>query len=91
MAKIHELKTLRGYFQEVLDDNKTFEIRRDDRGFNVGDTLRLREWTFQDENTVDEMGVYTGRELSVEVTYIFVGGFYGIKPGYCVMSIKKIA
>lgn len=42
--KMHELKILPEYFEKVLDGSKTFELRKDDRGFNVGDILILREY-----------------------------------------------
>lgn len=40
----HVLKTWPGPFAAVRDGLKTFEWRRDDRGYEVGDVLRLREW-----------------------------------------------
>lgn len=40
--KIHELKLDVKYFDEVKDGNKNFEIRKNDRDFNVGDILKLK-------------------------------------------------
>lgn len=42
--KIHELKILPQYFEEVLKGNKTFEIRKNDRDFKIRDILILKEW-----------------------------------------------
>ena len=40
---IHELKTYPKYFQETLNGNKPFECCLNDRGFQVGDTVILKE------------------------------------------------
>ena len=39
----HELKTYPKYFQETIEGNKPFEIRKNDRNFQVGDVLILKE------------------------------------------------
>lgn len=82
----HELKTWPEYFGPIANGYKTFEVRRDDRGFEVGDHLRLREWND---------GWYTTREMTVEVTYILrdvdVEAWQSIAPDYCVMAIKPAA
>jgi ASC-1-like (ASCH) protein len=78
-VKTHELKIEPPYFQAVLDGRKRFEIRKNDRDFEVGDMLLLKEY-----DPVKEK--YTGWELKVNVLYITD---YAQQPGYVVMSIVK--
>ena len=58
---IHALKTLPEYFEAVRKGDKTFELRENDRDFQVGDYLALNEWDGEK---------YTGRSQLVKVTYI---------------------
>jgi hypothetical protein len=44
LMQLHTLKTWPDQFTAVADGSKTFEVRYDDRGFAVGDLLRLAEW-----------------------------------------------
>jgi hypothetical protein len=88
----HELKTDPQVFDDVLDGRKTFEIRKDDRGFRVGDTLKLRKTL----NTGEEMAagaplLYSPLPLFVEVTYILRGPIYGLADGWVIMGIKHKA
>lgn len=75
--QVHELKTWPNYFEPVLDGRKTFEVRYDDRGFQVGDILVLREWD-------PEEGLYTGRVVVFEVTYVLHG--MGLQKDYVAMG-----
>lgn len=80
----HKLKILSRYYEAILQGKKTFEVRKDDRQFQQGDTLILQE-------TVTPYGCgYTGREMKVEVTYILRDSEY-VKDGYCIMGIKIIS
>jgi len=77
----HELKTWPPFFQAVVDGTKTFEIRKNDRGFNPGDTLMLREWD-------NERKDYTGRSIEKTVTYILdgTGDGMGLEKEYVCMG-----
>lgn len=79
--RTHELKTWPGPFEDVVAGRKTHEVRKDDRGFEVGDTLVLREWVPGPQG-------YTGRSLTVTVTYITRG--WGLPDDMCVMSIAPL-
>jgi ASC-1-like (ASCH) protein len=47
----HELKIYPKYFEDVILGKKTFEIRKNDRKYCVGDVLLLKEW---DKNIPDK-------------------------------------
>lgn len=79
---LHQLKILPEYYKKVVSGEKTFEIRKDDRGFKVGDLLELCEF---------EDGQYTGNSYLTEITYITYinfGGEYRLKEDYCILAIK---
>lgn len=40
---IHELKCKSEFFRDLRTEKKNFEVRKDDRGFCVGDYLALNE------------------------------------------------
>lgn len=42
---IHQLKCEAKYFEELCSGAKTFEVRKNDRDFHVGDYLALNELT----------------------------------------------
>ena len=81
---IHELKTLPEYFEAAQKREKNFEVRKDDRPFEVGDFLALNEWS-------EDLG-YTGRCMLFEITYILDNPDY-CKDGYVILGIapRRIA
>ncbi len=88
---IHELKTHPQFFSMVFAGTKTFEVRKDDRGFKLGDELLLKEFVpkeFYEDHLND--GKYTGRILHRRIDYILKGGQFGIEKGYVVLSISKV-
>lgn len=73
----HRLKIMPEFFQAVTDGRKTFELRKDDRGFAVGDGLVLSEWNGSD---------FTGREFRCVIDYI-LKDYDGLCPGYAILGI----
>jgi hypothetical protein len=79
LRQVHELKTLDPYYKEVAQGKKTFEVRKFDRDFALGDYLHLREYNGQQ---------YSGDSTIVQISYILTGGNFGIDKDYCVLGIK---
>ena len=77
---IHDLKIWPEYFEKIKTGLKTFELRKDDRDFRVGDELILRE--FKD-------GCYTYNICRRKIIYILRGS-PGIKKGYVILGLEKI-
>lgn len=76
----HELKTLNPYFTDVMNGTKKFEVRKDDRNYQVGDILVLQEYEPETPSP------YTGRKIKVEVVYKLAGGNFGVLDGHCVLG-----
>lgn len=79
---VHELKILPEYFQALITETKTFEYRRFDRDFKVGDILHLRETDLKLSQQ------YTGREMFVIITYILT--VWANDHKRAILAIKKL-
>lgn len=84
----HRLKTWPPFFKDVLLGNKNFELRKNDRDFQEGDILILEEW----DPVLED---YTGLRIRKRVSCVVRGGEispkWGLQPGFCIMSLKRIA
>lgn len=93
-ATIHDLKCWPADFAAIDRGDKTHEARNDDRGFAVGDVLRLHEWRPEKPSARDWKapfgipGKYSGKTLDVLVTHV-TKGQYGLPSELAVMSIRK--
>ena len=79
---VHDLKLWSEYFKDVANGNKTFEVRKNDRGYKVGDSLKLAEYC-------PTKKAYTGRTITKKVSYILEGGSFGVEKGFVIMGLKK--
>ena len=77
----HYIKVLPEYYRAIERGEKTFEVRFNDRNYQVCDILHLQEWL---------NGGYTGREIIAEVTYLLDDINY-CKDGFVIMSIRIIS
>lgn len=73
----HDLKIWPQFYSRVADGSKTFEIRDNDRNFQMGDTVTLREWDPEPINkTVPSSGpkgyVKDSPPLNFQVGFIYV-------------------
>lgn len=84
--KIHDLKCYSHFFQDILSGQKKFELRKNDRGYEVGHILVLNETT---GGSCGQPLKYTGKTIRAMVTYVLhLEGFpqgdehviMGIKP-----------
>lgn len=83
MSKQHILKIHPQPLAELLSGAKTAEVRRNDRGFQVGDTVRLMEVNPETLN-------WTGRpDIFRTISHIQTG--YGLPDGLCVLSYAQPA
>jgi hypothetical protein len=72
---IHELKIHPQYYARVADGTKTFEVRdNSDRGFQMGDTVVLREWNPEKENatSTSPKGYTNSPKLEFKIGYVHV-------------------
>lgn len=88
MNKFHNVKSWPHFFQAILEGKKLHDLRRNDRDFQVGDTLCLREYD-------PAKGLYTGRQCFVTIKYItderWPCAFSSavLDKGYCILSIER--
>lgn len=75
----HDLKLVQPHFNDVKSRTKTFEVRKDDRDYNVGDTLILRLFD-------SETQMYDGEFLMRKITYLLRDKQY-VKEGFVILGI----
>ncbi len=77
---IYEQKILSKYFEAVLIYNEPFELRKNDRNFQVGDQVILKEYS-------EENG-YTGRNVRCDIVCIMTDTEYVKTAGDTVYVIR---
>ncbi|WP_300807926.1 DUF3850 domain-containing protein [uncultured Desulfovibrio sp.] len=75
----HVLKLADKYWEAVRSGEKTFEVRYNDRGFQVGDHVKFRR-----VDSEDEMG------MDFIITYVLTHADFpeGIPEGWCVFGMR---
>ena len=81
---IHKLKLNAAYYDDSASGIKTFEIRKNDRDFKVGDILEY-VWS-----SLEGRGAYTGAVHWKVITYILNDKEY-LHDGYVCLAVSPIA
>jgi len=81
--KRHDLKCVLEPFQAKWDKKKSWEFRKNDRDFQIGDELNEKEYN-------PETDSYSGREILEEVIWILPGGKFGVPDDCVIMSTREI-
>lgn len=80
--KTHKLKLHIAFCDEVLSGEKSFEIRKNDRGYEKGDHIKF----IPIDNGI--MTVHGISKKEYEITYILRG--WGLRKGYVALAIREI-
>ncbi|CTP96822.1 DUF3850 domain-containing protein [Escherichia coli] len=81
-VRIHQLKIAPKYFNAVVAGQKTAELRKDDRGYKVGDVLSLCEW---------KHGVFTGRKWAAVISHVLpVNDVMAVSEKWVMLSIRPL-
>ena len=87
MPRTHHLKSWPQFFRPICEGMRTHELRRNDRGFAVGDTLVLHEFDPTEQR-------YTGQQCEVRVTSITsfaepcAVSNEAMNPNFCILSVQ---
>lgn len=77
--KVHDVKLGTTFFDDVKTGRKTFELRKNDRGYKEGDTIVMHEY---------KDGTTTGRTITKRIVYM-LEDFTGLEDGYCILGLGE--
>ena len=87
--KLHELKIKQEYLIDVALGNKTFELRYNDRDYQVGDLIRFIDISVG--YTSNDVEPYIDENTLYRITYVLKNvEKYGLDKDYCILAIKKL-
>lgn len=79
----HELKVHPEFWDALKRGQKPFEVRRNDRNYQVGDLIELRLYD-------PSFGYVAGELVSFFVTYVLKDFDVGLKPGFVVLGFGNL-
>lgn len=78
----HELKLDIGFCDLVYTGVKTFEVRRNDRDYKIGDLVK-----FNPVGVLFQPVEHPIKDKVYKITYILEG--WGVQEGFCVFAIEE--
>lgn len=82
----HVLKSLPQYFERMKTGKRTYDLRNNDRFFQIGDKIEYEEYR-------PGQGAFTGRTFDAEIVDIDGGKAmeeFGLTPGFVVLGLKVL-
>lgn len=84
----HTLTLSLNYCDAMLNGRKSFDVRKNDRGFQTGDMVRYTAVRFDATNAADKYPSHPINDRVYEITYVYSG--WGIEQGYVAMGLKEV-
>lgn len=95
--KLHELKIKAKYYLDIVGGGKTFEIRKDDRDYKVGDLIKFNVIQTEKDKEHDCFEYHiiplclSSKDKVFQITYILRDvPEYGLDKDYCILGIKEL-
>lgn len=74
-TRLHELKIWPQFFDDVVNKLKTYEVRVNDRAFQVGDIITMREWD-------PDVKMYSGRSCQIRILHMTDSSHWYMIPNH---------
>lgn len=87
--QMHNLKTIDTVFDAVASGAKRFEVRKNDRFFQAGDTVIMHKVDAAGFYCVDERNKKV-KSIEFKIGWILQGGQYGLDAQYCVFQLELL-
>ena len=84
----HVLKTSATVWDAVESGEKRFEVRRNDRFFQRGDSVILQRFDSDGTYTPKDGVRWSTCDLKFTIGWMLQGGQFGIEPGYIVFQLE---
>ena len=94
--KLHELKIKEEYMIDIVCGKKTFELRKNDRDFQVDDIIRFivvdkNHTETESEQASEQPACYYDEKTLYRITYVLKNvPEYGLDKDYCILGIREL-
>lgn len=82
---VHKIKLSEDFAEAVLNGDKSFEIRNNDRGYQKGDTVIFK--VVERGGMAMEVFNHPLNGIEFEITYVLNG--WGLKDGFVAFGIRR--
>ncbi len=83
---LHQIKIQEQYYNKIIEGQKTFEVRKNDRDYKINDLIQFVLVANDGTGSIIKVS-----DKIFKIGFILYGGKFGIDKGYCVFSIKEAA